>query len=101
MGGRWVLVKLHIDTSGPQGVFEAWLKPLGGTEVKVAEHVGGVTPGFQWPVSDHSGHRVLRMPTTIGSQNVVDLYPQSYDVTFYMDDFTMATSEDDLPRYPY
>jgi PKD domain len=101
LGQRWVLVRLHMDTSGPQGIYEAWMKPMGGREVKVAEHIGGVTPGFDWPISDRSGHRVLRMPTTIGNRYVVDNYPESYDVTFYMDDFTMATSEDDLPRYPY
>ena len=101
LGGRWVLVRMHIDTSGPQGTYEAWLRPMGGSEVKVAEYIGGATPNFDWPISNRAGHRVLLMPTTIGSQNVVSLYPESYDVTFYIDDFTMATSESDLPRYPY
>ena len=99
--GRWVLVRLHIDTSGAQGKFEAWLRPLGGKEVKVAENIGGVTRGFDWPITDRSGHKVLRMPTTIGSSRVVRLYPKSYDVTFYLDDFTMAESKDDLPVYSY
>ena len=101
IGQRWVLVRLHMDTSGPQGIYEAWMRPMGGREVKVAEHIGGVTPGFDWPIRDNSGHRVLRMPTTIGNRYVVDNYPESYDVTFYLDDFTMATSEDHLPRYTY
>ena len=98
-GQRWVLVTIHIDTSGPQGTYEAWLRPVGGREVKVAEHIGGVTPGFEWPVSDNSGHRVLRMPTTLGNRYVVQNYPESYDVTFYIDDFAIATSREGLPTY--
>lgn len=100
---RWQLVKMHIDTSGPQGSFEAWIRPLGGSEVKVAENIGGVTPGFDWPLTQGSnGHRVLRMPTTVGSRHVVSNFGKlSYDHTIYLDDFTMARSEDDLPEYPY
>ena len=101
LGQRWVLVKIHIDTSGTQGIYEVWLRPMGGREVKVAEHIGGVTPGFEWPIGDRSGHSVLRMPSTIGNHYVVDNYPESYDVTMYLDDFTIANSEDDLPQYPY
>ncbi len=105
-GGQWTLVRIHIDTSGdtnPEGIFEAWMKPLGGSEVKVAEHIGGVSPGFTWPLNEHlgRGHRTLRMPSTVGGREVVENYPASYDVTFFMDDFTMATSVDDLPSYPY
>jgi hypothetical protein len=88
---RWTLVKIHIDTSTTSGSYEAWLKPLGGSWVKVAEWIDGVTPDFSWiiPADDVGGHRVLRMPTTI---NDVDSW-------IYLDDFAMATSEADLPVY--
>jgi PKD repeat protein len=64
---RWTLVKIHIDTSTTSGSYEAWLKPLGGSWVKVAEWIDGVTPDFSWiiPEEDVGGHRVFRLPTTI------------------------------------
>ncbi len=88
---RWTLVKIHYDTSTTRGTFEAWMKPMGEEWVKVAEWIDGVTPNFSWPVASVGGHRVFRMPTTI---NYVDSW-------MYMDDFAMATSEADLPVYPY
>lgn len=98
---RWTLVKLHFDTSGGQGTYEAWLRPREGDWVKVAEWIGSTTPSFTWPVARPGGHRVLRMPTTIGSVRTMLGYPDhSYDSWTYMDDFTMATAEVDLPVYP-
>jgi hypothetical protein len=88
---RWTLVKIHIDTSTTSGSYEAWLKPLGGSWVKVAEWIDGETPDFSWiiPAEDVGGHRVLRMPTTI----------DDVDSWLYLDDFAMAISEEDLPVY--
>jgi len=90
---RWTLVKIHYDTSTTSGTFEAWMKPLGQPWVKVAEWIDGQTPNFSWtiPASDVGGHRVFRMPTTM----------DGYDSWMYLDDFAMATSEADLPVYPY
>lgn len=90
---RWTLVKIHYDTSTTSGTFEAWMKPLGGQWVKVAEWIDGQTPDFAWtiPAGDVGGHRVFRMPTTMDG-------PDSW---MYLDDFAMATSEADLPIYPY
>jgi hypothetical protein len=69
------------------------MKPLNGSWVKVAEWIDGVTSDFAWtiPQSDVGGHHVFRMPTTI----------DDFDSWIYLDDFAMATSEDDLPVYPY
>ena len=65
---RWQLMKLHMDTSTTSGKFEAWLRPLGGKTVKVAEWIDGVTPDFAWkiPVDKVGGYKVFRIPTTIG-----------------------------------
>ena len=37
VANRWTLVKLHFDTSRTSAQYEAWLTPLGGKTVKVAE----------------------------------------------------------------
>lgn len=95
---RWTLVTLHYDTSSSAagGTFQAWLKPLGGTEVQVANWVNG-TPvegqAFTWtiPSGQEGGHRMFRMPTTVND----------HDFWIYMDDFAIATSRSDLPVYPY
>lgn len=91
---RWSLVKIHFDTSDPSsGKYEAWIKPMGGQFVKVADWIGGVTPNFEWTFPRAGGHRAFRMPTTIGWTN------GGYNVWYYIDDFAMATSEDSLPVY--
>lgn len=105
---RWTLVKLHYDTSHPTdgagnagpNKFEMWLKPVGQDWVKVTEWISGVTPNFTWHLTqaEAGGHRVFRMPTTFpGNGNATTMY----NSWMYMDDFAMATSEADLPVYPY
>jgi len=93
----WTLVKIHFDTSTTSGKFEAWLKPMGGNWIKVAEWIDGVTPGFSWkiPASEVGGHRIISMPTTIPGGGRDPLY----NSWIYMDDFVIATSEDSLPKY--
>ena len=89
---RWTLVKMHFNTTATTGnSWEVWLRPYRGGWTKVSEWIGGRTPGFTWniPSASVGGHRVLRMPTTVG-----------YDYSMYMDDFVMATAESDLPVYP-
>lgn len=87
----WTLVKLHIDISGAQGRYEAWLRPMGQGETKVAEWIGGQTTYFSWPIAaqHRDGHRLLRMPTTMNH----------FDSWTYLDDFALATSEGALPIY--
>jgi len=91
MPNRWTLVTIHYDTSTTAGTFEAWFRPLGGTEVKVAEWISGSTPDFTWTVINPSGHSVFRIPTTM----------ELYDSWIYVDDFVMATARSQLPVYPY
>ena len=94
---RWTLVKMHFNTTSTSGnSWEAWVRPYGAQWTKVAEWIGGRTPGFTWniPSSEVGGHRVLRMPTTVGGPT-----SQWYDYWMFMDDFVMATTEGDLPTY--
>jgi hypothetical protein len=91
---RWNLVKIHFDTSDPtSGKWEAWIKPQGGQFTKVAEWIGGVTPNFTWTLPQAGGHRVFRIPTTIGWTD------GGGDAWYYIDDFAMARSEAGLPQY--
>jgi hypothetical protein len=87
-------VKLHIDTSGAQGSYEAWIRPAHQPDwTKIAEWIGDVTPQFTWPLAEgaqREGHRALRIPTTV---NDVDNW-------ILWDDFAIAQSEASLPQYP-
>ncbi len=103
VANRWTLVRLHFDTSTTSGRYEAWLRPLGGEMVKVAEWIDGVTPDFSWKIPEHlvGGHKVFCMPTTQGAHSSWgERAKNNKDCWMYMDDFAMATSEDALPRYP-
>jgi hypothetical protein len=95
---RWTLVKMHFNTTSTSGnSWEVWLRPVGGGWTKVSEWIGGRTPGFTWDIPSESvgGHRVLRMPSTVGGAD-----SQWYDYWMYIDDFVIATAEEDLPDYP-
>ena len=95
---RWTLVKIHFNTTSTSGnSWEMWLRPQGEPNwTKVAEWIGGTTPNFTWtiPAGSEGGHRILRMPTTVGGVS-----REWYDAWLYMDDFAMANSESDLPVY--
>lgn len=93
---RWTLVKIHLDTTTESAVYEAWMRPQGDTWTKVSEWIDGVSPrGFVWR-NTPGGHRVIRIPTTIGH---ADPKRRSYDSWIYMDDFAMARTEAGLPTY--
>lgn len=94
---RWTLVKIHYDTTSAQGTYECWMRPQGGAWTKVAEWIGGVTPGFTWtiPAQNRGGHHQLVMPSTFPGANVTP----SANAWIYMQDFAMATDEASLPVY--
>ncbi len=96
----WFLVKLHFDTSTTSGRYEAWLQPMGGKMVKVAEYIDGVTPSFSWkiPPEHVGGHKTLCIPTTLGAF-IPERAKNNRDCWIYLDDFAMASGEDQLPRY--
>lgn len=89
LAGRWYQVRLHIDVSGEQGIYEAWIRERDKPWEKVAEWIGGVTKNFFWPipVEERVGFRVLAIPTTVNGPE---------DSTTLMDDFVIATSEGQL-----
>lgn len=95
---RWMLVKIHFDTSTASGVYEMWIRTVNGPWVKTAEWIDGVTPGFTWRIQPAfiGGHSVFRMPTTMGSFNPDNPRWASW---IYLDDFAMARSEAGLPQY--
>ena len=88
-GGVWYDVRLHLDTSGAQGVYEAWTRRQGGNWIKVSDWRGGVTPNFSWsiPTNQRRGHAMVRIPTTVNQHNN----------TVYIDDLVIAASEAELP----
>lgn len=67
-----------------------WIREKDQPWEKLAEWIGGVTKDFSWPIpaNERVGFRVLAMPTTVNGPE---------DSTTYMDDFAIATSEQDLP----
>jgi hypothetical protein len=99
LAGGWYLHKIHFDHSQPNGVYETWIRPMGGRWLKTAEWISGVTPGFTWITHENQrvGHNMFKMPTTWGTVDADDR--TNYDATIYMDDFAMAASEADLPVY--
>jgi hypothetical protein len=90
--GRWYEVKLHMDVSGPQGSYEAWLRERGQPWKKIADWRGGVTANFNWPIpaQERGGFPMASMPTTVNGPG---------NSTVYLDDFALATSEAALPTY--
>lgn len=102
VANRWTLVRLHFDTSTTSARYEAWLRPLGGKTVKVAEWIDGVTADFSWkiPPDKVGGHKTFCMPTTLGAHSSWgDRAKHNQDCWIYLDDFAMADSQDALPTY--
>lgn len=84
LAGRWYQVKLHMDISGAQGVYEAWVRERGATSwTKVADWRGGQTPNFTWPVTNRQPYNIVRIPTTVNAA----------DNTVLIDDFKIAENE--------
>ncbi|MFN3682029.1 MAG: hypothetical protein ACK4VP_08325 [Nitrospira sp.] len=67
LANRWYQVRIHVDTSGPQGTYELWRREQGqSTWTKLAEWLGGVTPQFEWaiPVDQRGGTSASACPPT-------------------------------------
>jgi len=94
----WKIVKFHINTdSTTASSAEAWMADMGGSFCKVMDWRGGTTvsgSAFTWTVPTARGHRSLAWPTTHPSNNTF-----GQETWVYYDDFTIATSESDLPTY--
>lgn len=92
MPGRWYQVRLHMNLSGAQGAYEAWIRERGQTSwTKVSEWIGGRTPNFFWPLpaSQQAGFAQMSLPTTVNGPG---------NSTVYLDDFTIASSQSGLPQ---
>lgn len=99
---RWVLVKMHFNTSGTSNnSWEAWLRYPGGSWVKIVEWIGGTTTNFTWTQTAGGGHKELRIPTTIpANYNESDpTCTTCADAWIYLDDVVIAEAESDLPVY--
>lgn len=98
-GNGWYLHKFHIDHSQTNGVYEHWIRPMGGQWRKTTEWIGGVTPGFTWITHAHErpGHNMFKLGTTWGTAQGDDR--TNYDAWLYLADFAMAGREADLPTY--
>ncbi|NOZ38573.1 MAG: hypothetical protein GXP11_11075, partial [Gammaproteobacteria bacterium] len=72
-----------------------------GQWLKVAHYIQGQSVNLNWHLlaEDVGGHRAFRL---FGPQNTCHSDPAvSCNSWTYLDDFTLATSEDSLPIYPY
>lgn len=91
---QWILVKIRIDISGSQGIYQEWHRTVGGSFVQVADWRGGVTSNFTWPLSGMNSNR------TTGQKSMkFGTTWNNTDGWIYVDDFVMATTEGDLPTY--
>jgi hypothetical protein len=91
-GGRWYQIRLHFDTSGAQGTYEAWIRERGQSAwTKVSDWRGGQTANFFWPIptDQRRGHAMFRAPTTVNGMG---------DSKVYIDDFAIAGSSSALPQ---
>jgi hypothetical protein len=99
----WHLVKIHLDTSTVDGSAEAWICTAGdGGFTQVMDWRVGVTANFEWDTyaETRDGMRVLKMPTTENADPLNNPSRDGFgDNIKFIDDFAMADSEIDLPRY--
>lgn len=95
---RWNILKCHTNfTNTSAASLECWLGPMGGAMTKIMSWVGGVAvegSAFSWTVPRATGHRQMIVPSTQPANNT---FPQT--LYTYYDDFTVATTEADLPTY--
>lgn len=89
-------LRLHMDCSGAQGIFEAWLKPQGSARTKVSEYIGGVTAGIGWPIpaDRRLGHKAFQLSSVVNGNSSL-----AGDHAFAYDAIDIADNAGDLPEY--
>lgn len=102
---QWTQVRIHIDTSGTTGIFQAWMRGLDEAYVLTHDWRDAVSPhaSFGWNPIDANGHRRFRLFTTVPG----NVQPSAYQDCFIMlGDFCMAAGTNsggngisDLPTY--
>lgn len=92
LAGTWYDVRIRVDVSGEQGVYQAWRRVRGSSTWNlIADWRGGVTPNFVWPIplAQRRGFELLRLPTTSNGPG---------NSTFKLDDFVIGRSAAELPN---
>lgn len=86
----WYLLKFYYDFSTNDPIYRMWRKTVTDESFTlIAEYVDGTTQGLTWTPYTNSGYYRL---------NFLEMNDQ-VDCWFYVDDFIIATSENDLPTY--
>lgn len=92
LAGTWYDVRIRVDVSGEQGIYQAWRRVRGSSTWNlVADWRGGVTHNFVWPIplAQRRGFELLRLPTTSNGPG---------NSTFKLDDFVIGRSVTELPQ---
>ncbi|OQW32182.1 MAG: hypothetical protein A4E20_03420 [Nitrospira sp. SG-bin2] len=95
---RWNVLRCRTDFSNITAAkLDCWIGAKGTALINVMSWHGG-TPvegsDFTWTIPVAKGSRTFSIPTTVPSPN-----RSGPELFMYLDDFMIATSEEDLPRY--
>lgn len=98
---RWIETRIHYDTSGENGVYQVWTRGVGEDWALRTEWIGGTTVDgtpFTWTIDPRfrDGHAAIRVPTTMPGPGSTT---PEHDAWIYLQDFAMAGTVADLPRY--
>lgn len=86
----WYLLRFYYDFSTVNPVHRMWRRTANETSFTlISEYIDGTTEGLTWTPYTTSGYYRL---------NFLEMNDE-VDCWFYIDDFIMATSVDDLPTY--
>jgi hypothetical protein len=97
---RWNVLRCRTDFSDITAAkLDCWIGAKGAVLTNVMSWHGG-TPvegsDFTWTIPVAKGSRTFRIPTTVPAPN-----RSGPEIFMYLDDFIIATSEDDLPDYSH
>jgi len=95
---RWNVLRCKTDFSSTAAAqLDCWIGAKGSALTNVMSWHGG-TPvegrDFTWTIPAAKGSRTFSIPTTVPAPN-----RSGPEIFMYLDDFIIATSEDDLPSY--
>lgn len=86
----WYLIRIYYDFSTNNPTYRMWRRTAAEESLTlVAEYVDGVTSGLTWTPYTNSGYYRI---------NLLEMN-DNVDCWFYVDDFILATTVEDLPSY--
>lgn len=95
---RWNVLRCKTDFSNMKAAqLDCWIGAKGSVLTNVMNWHGGTAvkgAAFTWTLPSAKGSRVMSIPTTVPAPNC-----SGPEIFMYLDDFIIATSEDDLPDY--